>query len=70
MPDEELSHGLVRQEDVAEDLEVDVGGLVDEGVPFRPRRRFLIVSFLFDVTVLVLNNCGFCNFNLYIEMNR
>ena len=53
MPDEELSHGLVRQEDVAEDLEVDVGGLVDEGVPLGSRRRFLIDSFLFDVTVLV-----------------
>ena len=53
MPDEELSHGLVRHEDVAEDLEVDVGSLVDEGVPLGSRRRFLIDSFLFDVTVLV-----------------
>ena len=41
MPDEELAHGLVVDKDVVQDGQVDVGGLVDEGVPLSPGMRFL-----------------------------
>ena len=41
MPDEELAHGLVVDQDVVQDGQVDVGGLVDEGVPLSPGMRFL-----------------------------
>ena len=52
MSNEKLSHWLPSEQDLVEDGQVDVGRLVDEGVPLGHRRSFLNVKKLVSLVTL------------------